>query len=57
MNDRGIVIYSIGEDETDDGGVVTPGKDRKRPPDTGFRLLALEHRGLSITDPEPPKDD
>jgi hypothetical protein len=47
--DQGIVIYSIGENETDDGGDLTPPNKKQPGPDVGFRLLKPEHRGLIIT--------
>ena len=54
--DEGIVIYSINEDLSDDGGAVTKPKKYHRPLDTGFRLNRPEHRGLKLIDP-PPEDD
>lgn len=58
--DQGIVIYSVDEDEKDDGGVVSlapDDKSRKRAPDLGFRLLAAEHRGVLIVEDEPRPQD
>lgn len=45
----GVTIYSIGEDETDDGGRVDrqPPPNR-RAPDTGFRLLDPAQRGFTL---------
>ena len=53
QTDQGIVIYSVDEDEKDDGGMVTlspKDKTRKRAPDLGLRLHNLEHRGILVTD-------
>ncbi|MDO8632681.1 MAG: hypothetical protein Q7R41_19535, partial [Phycisphaerales bacterium] len=55
----GIVIYSIDENQVDDGGDVAqrpPTKDRKRAPDLGFRLFRPDRRGLLLVD-DPPQDD
>ncbi|MEE9294683.1 MAG: hypothetical protein V3W34_06965 [Phycisphaerae bacterium] len=47
-----IIIYSIGEDGSDDGGDLDAPPERyKRPPDVGFRLLSPELRGFKIADP------
>jgi hypothetical protein len=54
--DDGIVIYSVGEDGEDDGGLVALQETRPRLPDVGFRLFRLDRRGLLILD-EPPPDD
>ena len=48
--DTGIVIYSIGEDQIDDGGSLTERQGEKQPRDFGFRLLRPEERGLIILD-------
>ena len=56
VTDDGIVIYSVGEDGEDDGGVVALQETRPRLPDVGFRLLRPDRRGLLILD-EPPPDD
>ena len=48
ITDDGIVIYSVNENATDDGGSVTPVKGEDRPRDVGFRLVQLERRGLLI---------
>ncbi|UCE61650.1 MAG: hypothetical protein JSU63_07860 [Phycisphaerales bacterium] len=40
-----------------DGGTVTKEGDMRRSPDVGFRLCRLEHRGLVLTDNEPPDED
>ena len=55
--DEGIVIYSIGEDGYDDEGFVVDPDTGRRGSDVGFRLNRLEHRGLLITEEEPPSDD
>lgn len=47
QTDLGIVIYSIGENEVDDGGQVEF-DDHRRPTDFGIRLLRPEHRGLKL---------
>ncbi len=57
--DKGIVVYSIGEDETDDGGDVGRLQPRnpqsgKRPPDLGWVILRPELRGLPAETPEKP---
>ena len=57
VKESGIVIYSIGMDEIDNGGIVARNKDWKHPPDTGFRLLPLDQRGLRITDQPAPNND
>jgi hypothetical protein len=57
--DQGIVIYSVDENGTDDGGVVSlpDDKSRKRAPDSGFRLFSAEHRGVVIVEGEPRPQD
>jgi hypothetical protein len=41
---EGVIVYSVGPDETDDGGTLDR-RDRVRPgTDTGFRLWDVEHR-------------
>ncbi|MCH7525830.1 MAG: hypothetical protein IID39_00195 [Planctomycetes bacterium] len=54
-DERMITIYSVGEDKTDDQGMleVTP-EDPRRPPDVGFRLLHPELRGLRISKNDEP---
>jgi hypothetical protein len=48
-----IVIYSISENEVDDGGDLTkPTKRRESSPDEGFRLLNPELRGFKIEQAE-----
>jgi hypothetical protein len=49
VSDEGIVIYSIGDDGTDDGGAIARENDR-RPTDVGFRLLAPELRAVRIVE-------
>ncbi|NOT00335.1 MAG: hypothetical protein HOP29_06875 [Phycisphaerales bacterium] len=49
----GITIYSVGENESDDGGDVAK-EDASRSPDVGFRLLRPELRANRITDDPPP---
>ena len=47
--DRGVVVYSVGEDEVDDGGdVARPPKGSRGPPDVGFRLLDPDLRGFEV---------
>ncbi|UCG34379.1 MAG: hypothetical protein JSU68_07015 [Phycisphaerales bacterium] len=51
-----VVIYSIGEDEVDDGGqLVHPERRKETPPDAGFRLLNPELRGFKIEQAEQPQ--
>jgi hypothetical protein len=46
-----ITIYSIGDNETDDGGqLVDPELPKADPPDGGFRLLNPELRGFKISE-------
>ncbi|MBU0716633.1 MAG: hypothetical protein KJ749_00150 [Planctomycetes bacterium] len=52
--ENGIVIYALGENLTDDGGVITK---TARPLDVGFRLLRVEYRGLKIIDVRPPDEE
>lgn len=51
---EGMTIYSVGENETDDGGDVARVDGARRWVDVGFRLLRPEHRGIRITDDPPP---
>jgi len=56
----GIVIYSIDENQVDDGGDVPqrlPMKDRKRVLDLGFQLFRLDRRGVLLVDDPPPDGD
>ena len=47
--DRGVVVYSVGEDELDGGGdVARPPKGSRGPPDVGFRLLDPDLRGFEV---------
>ena len=55
--DRGIIIYSIGEDKMDDDGDVVVEEYQRVGPDLGFRLLDPEHRGVVITDEPRPEDE
>jgi hypothetical protein len=57
VTEHGIVIYSVGENLTDEGGNVVRDPQTKRFPDVGFRLLTPEHRGVPLTDDPPPPDD
>lgn len=54
--ERGIVIYSVGDDNVDDGGDVRNVENEHVAPDIGFRLLDPEHRGVVISD-EPRPDE
>ena len=43
----GVTVYSIGPDETDDGGTIRDGGSNKWPEeDVGFRLYDVDQRGL-----------
>ncbi len=53
---EGIVIYSVCDDLTDDGGIVARQKNRPRYRDIGFRLNRREHRGLILIDAPPSED-
>jgi hypothetical protein len=55
--EHGLIIYSISDDEIDDGGDVAPINYVKRPPDVGFRLLDLDQRGVTFIDPPKPEDE
>ncbi len=59
--DDGIVIYSVDENLTDDGGDLVETHDNKgkrlRPRDVGFRLHRPDRRGLIILDVPPPAED
>jgi len=57
VTDRGIVIYSIGDDTIDDGGDVIAEENKRAGPDIGFRLFDPEHRGVAITDEPRPADE
>ncbi|MCH7719622.1 MAG: hypothetical protein IH988_01345, partial [Planctomycetes bacterium] len=50
ITDDGIVIYSVDDDATDDGGSVAPAEGEKQPRDRGFRLFRLDRRGLLLID-------
>jgi len=48
-----IVVYSIGENEVDDGGdLERPEEGSKRAPDVGFRLMNPERRGFTLIEAE-----
>ncbi len=49
--EEGVVIYSIGEDNVDDGGDLFA-KEGDRPKDAGFRLLDPARRGIMIVEGE-----
>ena len=50
----GVTVYSIGLDETDDGGTILDGGPNKLPgQDIGFRLYDVNQRGL----PPLPRDE
>ncbi len=57
FSDEGIVIYSIGEDLVDDGGLVARRKKRPQFLDVGVRLHKPEHRGLLLIDDPPDEED
>lgn len=46
----GIVIYAVGENLADDGGIVAPTANLRYGPDVGFRLFRRDRRGLALTD-------
>jgi len=50
QTDEGIIIYSVGQNQVDDGGVLTRIAGRNSPLDVGFRLLRPEHRGIRFID-------
>ena len=50
-NEEGIVVYSIGDDLTDDGGELERAPSQNEAGDFGFTLLDPSRRGLP---PEPP---
>jgi len=56
VTELGIVIYSIGPNEEDNGGIVTKSARVRDLLDVGFRLLKPEHRGLLLID-APEKED
>ena len=47
---QGVVIYSVGENLADDGGVLRQSKDTQISADVGFHLIVPEYRGLRFTD-------
>ena len=55
--DKGIVVYSIGDDLIDDGGLVGLQETRPYYRDGGIRLFKPEHRGLLLTDEPNPLDE
>lgn len=55
--EQGIVIYSVGENGTDDGGQVVPRQGIGRSIDVGLRLLRPEHRGLLLVDDTEQEED
>jgi len=55
--ERGITIYSCGEDREDDGGEVVQNGIHSRASDVGFRLVDPKHRGVMITDEPRPEED
>jgi hypothetical protein len=57
VTDKGIVIYSVGEDLVDDGGLVARLEKRPYFRDTGFRLFKPQHRGLLLTDEPRSQED
>ena len=48
--DDGIAAYSVGENLSDDGGLVVPQGDERFGQDFGFRLYRVEKRGLVFLD-------
>ncbi|MGB2984586.1 MAG: hypothetical protein WBE26_01775 [Phycisphaerae bacterium] len=57
VTEKGIVIYSVGANLADDGGIVAWQKTKPHHPDVGFRLFQPQHRGLLLTDEAPPEED
>jgi hypothetical protein len=49
----GVVVYSVGPDRTDDGGILDQGSRPRRGPDLGFRLWDVTHRRQPPPPPEP----
>jgi hypothetical protein len=57
QTEEGIVVYSVGVDGTDEGGLLYAKKNRG-PHDVGFRVFKLEARGYPLTDePDPEAGD
>ena len=57
VTEEGIVIYSIGENLIDDGGLVARQARRPRFLDNGIRLHKPEYRGLLLIDDPPDEKD
>lgn len=49
LTDEGCVIYSLGDDETDQGGLLERPNRGSGPRDYGFRLLSPANRGVRTT--------
>lgn len=49
LTDEGCVIYSLGDDETDQGGLLERPNRSGGPRDYGFRLLSPANRGVRTT--------
>ena len=52
----GIVVYSVGENEVDDGGKVVPGNGERLGRDFGVRLVESPQRGVSLIDNAAPDE-
>ncbi len=55
--EQGIVIYSVYENLSDDGGDIAQSEARPDPLDVGFRLVEPEHRGIVLIDLPSPDED
>ena len=53
VTESSVVVYSIGEDETDNGGDLDLPSQGKRSPDVGFQLLPPTLRGLPPLSTQP----
>lgn len=52
QRDGGIIVYSVGENGTDDGGELeTESRKKERPRDVGFRMAAPDQRIVRIESP------
>lgn len=56
MTEEGVIVYSIGENGIDDGGLERPNPNVRSPQDLRFRLVKPELRGVKLVD-DPPKTE